>query len=174
MLDGFRTRTATASRWGSGLWLGRSTFEVDPLYVCFALVLMNDPIALELQITNWWLDVFLQDFLVGPEFRVLSIMGSWCGPEAEKHPNIITLPPPSFTLGVTFLLSCLSFMADVTGRVPSKKFHFPLNSPQNVIPKGMWVFMVVLANMRRAFMFLLAVVFALKLSHGYYFCPVSI
>ncbi|KAF7641013.1 hypothetical protein LDENG_00000080 [Lucifuga dentata] len=56
---------------------------------------------------------------------------------------------------VHFLKCCVSFTPDVTGRTPSKTFHFCLVSPQNIFPKVLGIIKMFLANVRRAFVFFL-------------------
>jgi hypothetical protein len=56
---------------------------------------------------------------------VISIKASHPGPEAVKHPQTITLPPPCLTFGMRFLLwnAVFVFYPVKMGRMSSKKLN---------------------------------------------------
>lgn len=58
-------------------------------------------------------------------------------PGPAKQPEDITVPLPCLALmnNVVFPKCSVSFTPNVMGRKPSKKFHFCLLRPQNIIPK---------------------------------------
>uniref|UniRef100_A0A803K1T5 Pre-rRNA-processing protein TSR2 homolog n=1 Tax=Xenopus tropicalis TaxID=8364 RepID=A0A803K1T5_XENTR len=63
--------------------------------VFWVIVLLQHPRSLQLELTNRWPDILLQDFLVDSRIHG-SIYHS--KPEAAKQPQTITLPPPYFTV----------------------------------------------------------------------------
>lgn len=71
----------------SALWLGQS--RTSGLALVF-LVLQN-PTAPQLQLTTFFCRVFWAEFM-DP-----SVMASYWGLKATKHPHAVTLPPPCFT-----------------------------------------------------------------------------
>lgn len=89
-------------------------------YVFQIIVLMYNLSTFELQGTNWWLDILLQDFEVESKIHDSIYYVSCPGPEAAKQPQNITIPPPCM-YNVLFMKCCVSFTADVTGFQPMKK-----------------------------------------------------
>ncbi len=162
----------------SRLWLGHSKTlilfflshsEVD-LLVCFGIiVLLHNPSALELKVTNWRPVILFQDFLI--ECRIHGSINygkssrSWSCKAAPEHHTTTTMFDCWYH--VLFMKCCVGFTADVMGHTPSKKFNFCLISPQNICPKVWQMWDEPLCS------FWSAVDFALELSHGCRFCPVS-
>ncbi len=85
----------------SRLWLGQNLNFVflEPFRGGLAgefgiIVLLHNPSALELEVTNWWLDILLQDFLI--ECRIHDSINygkssrSWCCKAAPDHHTTIT------------------------------------------------------------------------------------
>ncbi len=141
------------------------------------LVLLHNPSALELEVTNWWLDILLQDFLI--ECRIHGSINygkssrSWSCKAAPDHHTTTTMFDCWYD--VLFMKCCVGFTPDVTGHTPSKKFNFCLISPQNICPKVLGIIKIFFWQMWDALFcsFWSAVAFALELSHGCRFCPVS-
>ncbi len=110
------------------------------------------------------------------EFMVPSIMASHPGPEAPDHHTTTSMFDCWYD--VLFMKCCVGFMPDVTGHTPSKKFNFCLISPQNICkkyPKSIGDYQDIFWQMwdEPLCSFWSAVAFALELSRGCCFCPVS-
>ncbi len=126
-LEGFRAWTAflrschsISIGFRSGLWLGHSKVfilfflshsEVD-LLVCFwIIVLLQNPSSLQLEVTNRWPDIVLQDFLVdsrihGSIYHSKSSR-SWSSktaPDHHYHHHILLLVWCSFFWNAVLLL----------------------------------------------------------------------
>ncbi len=101
------------------------------------IVLLHNPSALELEVTNWWLDILLHDFLI--ECRIHGSINygksssSWSCKAAPDHHTTTTMFDCWYD--ALFMKCCVGFMPDVTGHIRSKKFNFCLISPQNICPK---------------------------------------
>ncbi len=101
------------------------------------IVLLHNPSALELEVTNWWPDILLQDFLI--ECRIHGSINygkssrSWSSKTAPDHHTTTTIFYCWYD--VLFLKCCVTFTPDVMGHTPSKKFNFCLVSPQSIFPK---------------------------------------
>ncbi len=97
------------------------------------IVLLHNLSALELEVTNWRLDILLQDLLI--ECR---IHGSINYGKSSRSSSCKAAPDHRTTTtcwyDVHFMKSCAGYMPDITGHTPSKKFNFCL-SPQNICPK---------------------------------------
>ena len=70
--------------------------------VFWIIVLLQNPSSLQLEVTNRWLDILFQEFLVDSRIHGSIYHSSLPGPEAAKQPQTITLPPPYFTVGMMF------------------------------------------------------------------------
>ncbi len=144
--------------------------------VFWIIVLLQNPSSLQLEVTNRWPDIVLQDFLVdsrihGSIYHSKSSR-SWSSKTAPDHYTTITI----FYCwhDVLFLKFCVTFTPDVMGHTPSKKFNFCLVSPQSTFPKVLGSSGCFLAKLRWAFMFFCsAAVLVLELCHAGHFCPVS-
>ncbi len=133
------------------------------------IVLLHNPSVLELDVTNWRLDILLQDFLI--ECRIHGSINygmlsrSWSCKAAPDHHTTTTMFDCWYD--VLFMKSCVGFMPDLTGHAPSKKFSFCRISPQNICPKVLGIIKIFLANVRRAFVHFspMDAVFAQSLSY---------
>ncbi len=101
------------------------------------IVLLHNPSALELEVTNWRSDILLQDFLIECRIHGSIIYGkssrSWSCKATPDHRTTTTMFDCWYD--VLFMKCCVGFTLDVTGHAPSKKFNFCLISPQNICPK---------------------------------------
>ncbi len=180
-LEGFRAWTAflrschsISIGFRSGLWLGHSKvfilFFYQPFRGWFAgvfwiIVLLQNPSSLQLEVTNRWPDIVLQDFLVDSR-----IHGSIYHSKSSRSWSSKTAPDHHTTTIIfycwyenLFLKCCVTFTPDVMGHTPSKKFNFCHVRSR-----------CFLAKLRLAFIFFCsAAVFILELCHAGHFCPVS-
>ncbi len=107
------------------------------------IVLLHNPSALELEVTNWWPDILLQDFLI--ECRIHGSINygkssrSWSCKAAPDHHTTTTF---DCWYDVLFMKCCVGFTPDVTGHTSSKKFNFCCISPQNIWPKFLGIFKI--------------------------------
>ncbi len=101
------------------------------------IVLLHNPSALELEVTNWWPDILLQDFLIECRIHVSINYGkssrSWSCKAAPDHYTTTTMFDCWYD--DLFMKCCVGVTPDVTAHTPSKKFNFCLISPQNICPK---------------------------------------
>ncbi len=105
--------------------------------VFWIIVLLQNPSSLQLEVTNRWPDIVLQDFLVdsrihGSIYHSKSSR-SWISKTAPDHHTTTTIFYRWYD--VLFLKCCVTFTPDVMGHTPSKKFNFCLVSPQSIFPK---------------------------------------
>ncbi len=105
-------------------------------WICWC-VLDQNPSSLQLEVTNRWPDIVLQDFLVdsrihGSIYHSKSSR-SWSSKTAPDHHTTTTIFYCWYD--VLFLKCCVTFTPDVMGHTPSKKFNFCLVSPQSIFPK---------------------------------------
>ncbi len=109
------------------------------------IVLLHNPSALELEVTNWWPDILLQDFLI--ECRIHGSINygkssrSWSCKTAPDHH--ITTTMFDCWYDVLFMKCCVGFTPDVMGHAPSKKFNFCLIRPQNMCPKILGIIKII-------------------------------
>ncbi len=123
-----------------GLWLNiifLEPFRGGLVGVFGIIVLLHNPSALKLEVTNWWPDILLQDFLI--ECRIHGSINygkssrSWSCKAAPDH-HITTMF--NCWYDVLFMKCCVGFTPDVMGHALSKKLNFCLISPQNICPKS--------------------------------------
>ncbi len=151
-MEGFRAWTAflrschsISIGFRSGLWLGHSKVSfcfssAIQRWICWCvwiIVLLQNLSSLQLEVTNRWPDIVLQDFLVdsrihGSIYHSKSSR-SWSSKTAPDHHTTTTIFYCWYD--VLFLKCCVTFMPDVMGHTPSKKFNFCLVSPQSIFPK---------------------------------------
>ncbi len=131
---------------------------------------------LEHEVTNWRPDILLQNFLI--ECRIHGSINygkssrSWnCKAASDHHTTTTTMFDCWYD--VFFMKCCVGFMPDVTGHAPSKKLNFCL-SPQNICPKVLGIIKIFWQMWDEPLFFWSAVAFALELSRGCRFCPVSL
>ncbi len=105
--------------------------------VFWIIVLLQNPSSLQLEVTNRWPDIVLQNFLVDSR-----IHGSIYHSKSSRSWSSKTAPDHHATTNifycwydVLFLKCCVTFTPDVMGHTPSKKFNFCLVSPQSIFPK---------------------------------------
>ncbi len=145
-MDWLRSCHSISIGFKPGLWLGHSkTFNfvfLEPFRGGLAgvfgiIVLLHNTSALELEVTNWWPDILLQDFLI--ECRIHGSINygkssrSWSCKAAPDHHTTTTMFDCWYD--VLFMKCCVGFTPDVTGHIPSKKLNFCLISPQNICLK---------------------------------------
>lgn len=105
--------------------------------VFWIIVLLQNPSAL--QVTNWWPDILLQDFLV--ESRIHGSINpskssrSWSSKAAPDHHINTTIFDCWYD--VLFLKCCVTFTTDVTGRKPSKKVQLLSLQSTEYFPKSL-------------------------------------
>ncbi len=89
------------------------------------IVLLHIPSAHELEVTNWWPDILLQDFLIECKMHGSINYGkpsrSWSCKAAPDHHTTTTMFDCRYD--VLFMKCCVGFISDVTGHTPSKKFN---------------------------------------------------
>ncbi len=105
--------------------------------VFWIIVLLQNPSSLQLEVTNRWPDIVLQDFLVdsrihGSIYHRKSSR-SWSSKTAPDHHTTTTIFYCWYD--VLFLKCCVTFTPDVMGHTPSKKLNFCFVSPQSIFPK---------------------------------------
>ncbi len=105
--------------------------------VFWIIILLQNPSSLQLEVTNRWPDIVLQDFLVdsrihGSIYHSKSSR-SWSSKTAPDHYTTTTIFYCWYD--VLFLKCCVTFTPDVMGHTPSKKLNFCLVSPQSIFPK---------------------------------------
>ncbi len=106
------------------------------------------------------------------EFMVPLITASHPGPgPGPDHHTTTTMFDCWYD--VLFMKCCVGFTPDVTGHAPSKKFNFCLISPQNICPKVLGIIKIFFGKCEMSRSFWSAVAFALELSQGRCFFPVS-
>ncbi len=120
------------------------------------IVLLHNLSSLELEITNWWPDILLQDFLI--EYRIYGSINNGklsrlCSCKAASD-HYTTTTMFDWWYDVLFMKSCVSFTPDVMGHTPFKKL-ISLISPQNICPKVLGIIKKLLANVRQAIVFFL-------------------
>ncbi len=117
--------------------------------------LLHNPSALELEVTNWWLNFLLQDFLI--ECRIHDSINygkssrSWSCKAAPDHHTATTIFDCWYD--VLFMKCCDGFMPDVTGHTHLPKSSTFVVSVQNICPQVLGIIKIVLANVRLAFVF---------------------
>ncbi len=101
------------------------------------IALLHNPSALELEVTNWLLDILLQDFLLKCRTHDSINYGKssmpWSCKAAPDHH--ITTTMFDCWYDVLFMKCCVCFTPDVTGHAPCKKLNFCCISPQNICLK---------------------------------------
>ncbi len=107
--------------------------------VFWIIVLLQNPSSLQLEVTNRWADIVLQDFLVdsrihGSIYHSKSSR-SWSSKTAPDHHTTTTIFYCWYD--VLFLKCCVTFTPDVTGHTPSKKFNFCLSQSTEYFPKSL-------------------------------------
>ncbi len=142
-MDCLRSSHNYSIRFKPVLWLGHSknlnfgfleTFRGGLAGVFGIFVPLHNPSVLELEVTNWWQDILLHEFLI--EWRIHGSINygkssrSWIPRPSHYHHHVWLLVWWSF-----FIKCCVGFTPDVKGHTPSKKFNFCLISPQNISPK---------------------------------------
>ncbi len=112
------------------------------------IVLLHNPRALELEVTNWQPDLLLQDFLIKCRIHGSINYGkssrSWSCKAAPDHHTTTTMFDCWYD--VLFMKCCVGFTPDVMGHAPSKKFNFCSISPQNICPKVLGIIKVFLGK----------------------------
>ncbi len=143
--------------------------------VFWIIVLLQNPSSLQLEVTNRWPDIVLQDFLVdsrihGSIYHSKSSR-SWSSKTAPDHHTTTTF---HCWYDVLFLKCCVTFTPDVMGHTPSKKFNFCLVSPQSISQKSWGSSRCFWQNWDELLCsFCSAAVLVLDLCHAGHFCPVS-
>ncbi len=121
------------------------------------IVLLQNPSSHQLEVTNRWPDIVLQDFLVDSRIHGSIYHSKSSSPEAAKQPQTITLPA---TITVVFSEMLCYFYARCNGTHTFQKFNFCLVSPQSIFPKVLGIIKMFSGKLRRVFMFFcLAAVF---------------
>ncbi len=105
--------------------------------VFWIIVLLQNPSSLQLEVTNRWPDIVLQDFLIecrihGSIYHSKSSRSWSCKTDPDHHTTSTIF---YCWYDVLFLKCCVTFTPDVMGHTPSKKFNFCLVSPQSIFPK---------------------------------------
>ncbi len=169
----------------SGLWFGHSktlilfflsNSEVD-LLVCLGSLsccITQDHLSLRSQTDGWTFS-----FRIFWECRINGSINygksarSWSCKAAPDHHTTTTIFDCWYD--VLCMKGCVGFMPDVTGYAPSKTFNICLISPQNIWPEVLGIIKIFFWQMwgEPLYSFWSAVAFALELSHGWRFCPVS-
>jgi len=125
--------------------------------VFWIIVLLQNPSSLQLEVTNRWPDILLQDFLVNSKIHGSIYHSkssrSWSSKTAPDHHTPTTIFYCWYD--VLFLKYGVTFTPDVMGHTPSKKFNFCLVSSQSIFPKSWGSSRCFLAKLRQAFMFFL-------------------
>ncbi len=112
--------------------------------VFWIIVLLQNPSSLQLEVTNRWPDIVLQDFLVDSRIHGSIFTASLPGPEGAKQPQTITLPP-YFTVGMIRGAATDSgppgqqgggggiYIIEIAIVFPSQSFFFPLLPNQIIL-----------------------------------------
>ncbi len=140
--------------------------------VFWIIVLLQNPSSLQLEVTNRWPDIVLQDFLVdsrihGSIYHSKSSR-SWSSKTSHYHHHILLLVWCSFSEMLCY------FYARCNGTHTFQKFNFCLVSPQSIFPKVLGIIKMFSGKTEMSFMFFCSTaVLVLELCHAGHFCPVS-
>ncbi len=167
----------------SGLWLDtpKSSFcfsSAIQRWICvcvWIIVLLQNPSSLQLEVTNRWPDIVLQDFLVDSRIHGSIYHSKSSRSWAAKQPQTIMLPPPYFTVGmISFSEMLCYFYTRCNGTHTFQKVQLLSRQSTEYFPKELGIIKIFSGKLRWAFMFfLLSSGFGLGLCHAGHFCLVS-
>ncbi len=98
------------------------------------IVLLHNPSALQLEVTNWWPDISsgffdrVQNSWFHQLWQVVQVLKLQSSPRPSHYHHDCRYDD-------LFMKCCVGFPSDVTGHTPSKKLNSCRISPQNICPK---------------------------------------
>ncbi len=138
------------------------------------IILLHNPSALELELTNWWPDILLQDFQI--ECRIHGSINygkssrSWSSLRPSHYHHHVWL-----LIWSSFYEMLCWFYARCNGTHTFQKVQLLSHQSTEYLPKSLGDNQDIFGQMwdEPLCSFWSAVAFALELSHGCCFCPVS-